>query len=220
MNNPTSTTLLVSLKKFALAASLMSAAQLSAANNPGTLDDRSDGGNYVDQTGSWGLYTVPANSTTGGSSLDPRVERRFDDNKIDTQYSRTFEARYNIVNADNTTIAQVLNYDASNSDTTQPQVFVVANSNGSKWDITNKGTFLFSINKNTSTSQPTFVLRIRSYSRTVNGQLGMYSDIFVNGSSKGTFKHARIGDQSTMRYGAYHHGSGTAKIRVSEVSFP
>jgi integrase len=65
--------------------------------------------------------------------------------------------------------------------------------------------------KNSSGSTPTFKMRIESD--------GTKAKVYINGSLKYTETFDRLGTNSEMRYGAYHHGSGTAKIRVKTVSF-
>lgn len=184
------------------------ATQAHAQNNIGTLDDRSSTGGYTVANG-WGVYTVPAGSSL--DSHDPRVERKLLP-KIDTGLGNfVYQATYNIVGADNTTIAQILNYDPTSPDRYKPVIFIIARSNGANWDIYNQSTKLFTIAKNSGASQPTFVLRVDSN--------GSSSTIRINGVIKGTFTHARVGENSEMRYGNYHHGNGTATIRVKNVTF-
>ncbi len=200
------------LPSIALLAIALTSSNAFAQGNIGSLDDRSSPGGYTTVTigGTvWGKYTAQAGAST--DSLDPRVERRLEP-RIDTGNGNyTFEARYNIEAADDTTIAQILNAAPTSSDPYKPVVFVKVFSDGSRWKISNKGVTLGYVNKNTSSSRPTFVMKIVSD--------GDSSKIYLNGSLKGNFVHERVGRDSQMRYGNYHHGSGTARILIRDVTF-
>lgn len=177
-------------------------------NNIGQLDDRCKTKNYRAIDG-WGEYPVQAGQST--DSHDPRIERK-GLTKIKPGDKRTFEATYKIVNANNTTFAQILNQDQRTSDKHKPVVFIIADPSGDKWRIRDQQKELIKISKNEE-----FTLRIDTY---YNGsKTKCYSDVYINGVKKETKTHARVGQDAQMRYGNYHHGNGTAVIRVKNVTW-
>ncbi len=196
------------LKGLLVLSALMISSQAKAQNNIGSLDDRCKTYDYSTNDG-YGVYKVQAGQST--DEHDPRIERTLSPKIYANKGDYTFQARYNIANADLSTIAQILNYDGNSTDTNQPVIFINAKSNGSNWDIYCKERKFYTVAKNANGNQPTFVLKLIT-----NGE---ETRIYVNGSLKTTYKHARIGQHSTMRYGCYHHGSGTAQIRVKDVTF-
>jgi hypothetical protein len=89
-------------------------------------------------------------------------------------------------------------------------VFIIARERGEQWGIYDQANELGRVSKGS-----TFTVKVTSYSS--GGS--MYSDIYLNGSKESTKKHARVGQHSQMRYGNYHHGDGTAVVRIKDVSF-
>lgn len=184
--------------------------QIAAQSHIGDIDDRTKAPGCYSTSNGWGVYTVKGGKSNSTDIHDPRCERRNLTPKIDTGLTLTFEATYRVDSADNTTIAQILNYDPNSSDKHKPVVFILAKDRGSEWGIYDQGNELGRVSKNS-----VFSIKITSYSS--NGK--MFSDIYLNGTKESTKQHARVGQNSQMRYGNYHHGDGTAVIRIKDVSF-
>ncbi len=202
---------------FSLVGSILIALATTGAadvGNIGELDDRCSSHNYSEE-GGWGVYPVKA-GTTIGSNLDPRIERK-PSPRIKPGDKMTFQATYNIVNADNSTFAQILNKDMGSSDKHKPVVFIIADDAGSQWEIRNKKKRLFSIDKNSGGKTPTFTLRVDTYYN--ESKSAAFSEIHIDGNLKEKVQHARVGQDAEMRYGNYHHGNGLAIIRVKNVSW-
>ena len=196
----------------------------TAAVAAATTTQKTAGGTIsMGPSGQYDVYKVPLNAGRDGNGNDARAERFYNTriNATETSKKFTFQATYYITSANNTTVAQMLNYDSSKSDRNKPVLFLVAFQTGT----TSTGKPIFKICQYQSCAASwsnigqSFTLKITTS--------GKEADVWVNGVKK-TFDitkdssgNARTGGRHTMRWGAYHHdyrGKSTtqtaAQVRV------
>ncbi len=194
---------------------LASAAAPAATTYRATTDDRHriDGHGYS-TSGDTETFIIAAADRKKGQRLTPRVEREFNGKGQirDGKGVYTFSATFKLDAANNTTIFQLLNHFPGAEDAHKPMCFITAfpGKDGTKWQI----------HKGNSTDRPLLAAVPMTDKFAVKLQAdGARYHIWING------KYAASGDfplsakSTTMRYGAYHHGEGVAKVHVTNATF-
>lgn len=146
-----------------------------------------------------------------GQRLTPRVERFFG-GKGSIQPDKgvyTFSASYKIDAADNTTIFQLLNHFPGTEDVHRPMCFITAfpSADGTQWHI----------HQGNSTETGLLAAVAKADAFTVKLQAdGTRYHFWINDKHVVSGGFPRAAKSATMRYGAYHHGKGLAKVHVTD----
>jgi len=192
-----------------------SAANAEVTTYRATTDDRHilEGHGYF-QSGDTETFIIAAADRKKGQRLTPRVERWFDGKgsiKPDKGVF-TFSATYKIDAANNTTIFQLLNHFPGTDDAHRPTCFVTvfSSEDGAKWQI----------HRGNSTEKPLLASVPKTDAFTVKLQAdGTRYHIWINGKYAASGYFPPASKSTSMRYGAYHHGKGVAKIHVTDAKF-
>lgn len=193
---------------------LVSAAHAEVTAYRATTDDRHIvAGHGYSQSGDTETFIIDA-ADRGGRRLTPRVERWFDGRgSIEPGKGvYTFSATYKIEAANNTTIFQLLNHDPKSQDTHKPLCFITVfpSSDGARWQVhqgNNTGTPLLK----TVAKTEVFTVKLQTD--------GTRYHVWINGKHVTSGNFSRGGTSTSMRYGAYHHGKGLAKVHVTQAMF-
>lgn len=194
---------------------LTSVARAEVTNFKADTDDRSNiEGHGYSKSGDTETFIIAAADRKKGQRLTPRVEREFDGKgRIKTGKGvYTFSATYKIDAANDTTIFQLLNHDPKSNDTHKPLCFITVFSgdDGAKWHI----------HRGNSTDKPLLAAIPKKDSFTAKLQTdGTRWVVWIDGKQVADGGYPREGKNTSMRYGAYHHGKGVARVHVNNAMF-
>lgn len=180
-----------------------------------TTDDRHNmEGHGYSKTGDIETFIIAAADRKKGQRLTPRVEREFSNKGLIRKDKGvyTFTATYKIDSASNTTIFQLLNHFPETEDKHRPMCFITAfpSADGTKWQI----------HKGNSTERPLLAAISKADSFTVKLQAdGVRYHVWINDHYAMSGDFPPTSKSTTMRYGAYHHGKGVAKVHVTNAQF-
>jgi hypothetical protein len=146
--------------------------------------------------------------------LTPRVERWFSGKGAIKPGNGvyTFSATYKIDAANDTTIFQLLNHDPKSDDAHKPLCFITVfpSADDTEWHI----------HKGNKTETPLLAAVAKTNAFAVKLQTdGTRWLVWVNGKQAASGNFSREGSSTSMRYGAYHHGKGLAKVHVTNAKF-
>ncbi len=210
--NMIKTNVFVCLATLALAAT---SAQAAITTYSATTDDRSELSSSGYTGGNPEKVVITSSEVSG--TYDPRVERFYggSGSMVRNQGVYTFTARFKVESANYTTIAQILDYDASSSDIRVPMLFLVASegtANDGRWTLYNGNP------ERPGATALTTVAKTSTFSVKITSN-GSRLKLWINGNLEVDKAYSRIGDSSNMRYGAYHHGAGRASVLIYDARF-
>lgn len=194
---------------------LTSTAMAGVTTYRATTDDRHHiEGHGYSKTGETETFMIDSADRPKGQRLTPRVERWFAGKGAIEKGKGvyTFSASYKIDAANDTTIFQLLNHDPKSDDAHKPLCFITVfpSEDGTKWDI----------HKGNKTDTPLLASVAKADSFKVKLQTdGTRWLVWINGRQAADGAFSREGKSTSMRYGAYHHGKGLAKVHVIGAGF-
>lgn len=194
---------------------MVSAANAEVTTYRATTDDRHriDGHGYS-KSGDTETFIIAAADRNKGQRLTPRVERAFE-GKGQIRPNRgvyTFSGTYKIDAASNTTIFQLLKHFPGTADPHRPTCFITVfpSRDGSKWHI----------HSGNNTDTPLLAAVSKADAFTVKLQSdGIRFHVWINGEHVTSGGLGAAMKSASMRYGAYHHGKGVAKVHVTDAKF-
>lgn len=194
---------------------LAPAARAEIKTHKATTDDRHNiEGHGYSKAGDVETFIIAAADRKKGQRLTPRVEREFANKGLIRKDKGvyTYTATYKIDSASNTTIFQLLNHFPGTEDKHRPMCFITAfpSADGTKWQI----------HKGNSKDRPLLAAIPKVDSFTVKLQAdGVRYHVWINDNYAMSGNFPPASKSTTMRYGAYHHGKGVAKVHVTNALF-
>jgi EF hand len=159
---------------------------------------------HYQNSGGTETFRIGSGDAPAGEKYDPRSEVALKSDSFKKgEGNHTFSGDFQVKSGDDTTIAQIINFDSNASDKHVPSAFVTFSDGKLYQGHKEDGKLLADVGNDK------FNLSITS-----NGE--NYS-IKVDGKQVGSFEAGRSSGENTFKYGAYHHGAGEAEIGVSNV---